>query len=247
MRYNSFDRYNYKFMRAKFTGIQIILSTIVFGIFLSYASSAFANGPVNPYSFSAIPGKQSGSVTLSWFDDPKPNQFNLLYGTNPNSNAYGVVNLPVLPVQPNTFTVNLLNPGQTYYFTLVGVTGNTTSQSGPVSAQATTMTNFTGTVTNPQASTGGNLFGFTVTNSPTPGTVDVTWTDNATAGRYDIVYGTTPGQYVYGVENVHFTPNATNTYPIGDLKVGTTYYFALVAERNGYVIVWTNPQSINVE
>ena len=224
-----------------------VLSVIILGIASTYYVHAYASGPVNPYSFSAVPGKQPGSITLSWFDDPHPNQFNLLYGTMPNANTYGVIAIPNTPVQPNNYTVNYLNPGQTYYFNLIGVTGNTTSESGPVSAQAATMTNSTGTVSNPSSTSGGSLYGLSVSNGSKQATVNVTWTDNATAGRYDIVYGTTPGQYIYGAENVHFIPNQTNTYTVGDLNIGTTYYFSLVAERNGYVIIWSNPVSITVQ
>src|SRR5271155_803700 len=53
---------------------------------------AFAlTGPVDPYSFSAAPGKNPGTVTINWYDDKTAQQYNLLYGTDPSHYSFGAV------------------------------------------------------------------------------------------------------------------------------------------------------------
>lgn len=59
-------------------------------------------------------------------------------------------------------------------------------------------------------------------------TATVSWTAVATADHYSIVYGTTPGNYVYGVSN---TGNVTS-YTIGSLDPNATYYFSVRAINN---------------
>lgn len=197
------------------------------------STKAFAlTGPEDPYSFSAVSGNTAGSVTITWYDDRTAKQYNLLYGTDPSHYNYGMVNLPDAANTSNSFTVNYLTPGTTYYFTLIGVGG---SDSGPVAAQATS-TQQTSIITSHLPE-----YGFTAQTGTTPGTVQLNWTDNGSAQKYDIVYGKTPGSYIYGVENVPFNPNMDNEFTIGALQSGTPYYFELVSERNGSIILWSNP------
>src|ERR1700744_5925711 len=100
-----------------------------------FSPKVFAlSGPEQPYSFSAVSGNTPGSVTIHWYDDRTATQYNLLYGTDPSHYNYGMVNLPDAANTSNSFTVNYLTPGTTYYFTLIGVGG---SPSGPVAAEAT--------------------------------------------------------------------------------------------------------------
>lgn len=196
------------------------------------------SGPEDPYSFSAVSGQQSGSVTIRWYDDGNAKQYNLFYGTDPSHYAYGVVDLPDAANTSNAFTINYLTPGVTYYFSLVGLTAAGATTSGPVAAEATTANQTTNIVTNHLPE-----YGFTAQTGTTPGTILLTWTDNASAEKYDIVYGTSPNSLPYGVENIPFNPNMDNAFPVGALQSGTRYYFSLVAEKNGSIILWSNPVS----
>jgi hypothetical protein len=208
---------------------------ITFSLFGFISPKVFAlTGPEDPYSFSAVPGENPGTVTIRWYDDRTATQYNLLYGTDPSHYNYGAVNLPDAANTTNSFTINYLTSGTTYYFSLIGVGGST---SGPVAAEATPL-NQTPMIT-------GHLpeYGFTAQTGTTPGTVQLSWTDNGSAQKYDVVYGTTPGSYIYGVENVPFNPNMDNSFSIGALSSGTTYYFELVSERNGSIVLWSNPVS----
>ena len=54
------------------------------------------------------------------------------------------------------------------------------------------------------------------------------WTDASQATHYTIAYGTTPGDYPYGVPN---TGNVTS-FTVGLLDPDTTYYFAVKAVNN---------------
>lgn len=56
-------------------------------------------------------------------------------------------------------------------------------------------------------------------------TAKLTWTAVTPVSYYSIVYGTTPGNYIYGASNVG---NVT-TYTVGSLNPNTTYYFSVRA------------------
>ncbi len=212
----------------------ICLIATVFSVVSSPKVFALS-GPEQPYSFSAVSGNTPGSVTIRWYDDRTATQYNLLYGTDPSHYNFGAVNLPDAANTSNSFTVNYLTPGVTYYFSLIGVGG---SVAGPVAAEATPVNQTTQTITNHLPE-----YGFTAQTGSAPGTVQLSWTDNGSAQRYDIVYGKTPGLYIYGVQNVPYNANMDNSFPIGALASGTRYYFELVAERNGSVVLWSNPVS----
>ncbi len=230
--------------RSLLTFLIIFLTSIVFLAIGKAAVFAFTGGPVNPYSFSATPGRQVGTVSLTWYDDGNENQFNLLYGTNPSNFQFGEVALPDIHNSTNTFTVGYLTPGTTYYFSLIGINGGSTYSSGPVMAVASTgnssSLSASQSLLNSLNTQSTIPYDFRV-GQTAPGTVTLIWTDNQTANRYDIVYGTTPGNYVYGAQNVPFTPNNASVYSIGYLQPNTIYYFALVAEKDGNVVEWTNP------
>lgn len=213
----------------------LFVCLISFSLFGFIPMKAFAvTGPQDPYSFSAVPGENPGTVTIRWYDDRTATQYNLLYGTDPSHYNFGAVNLPDAANTTNSFTINYLTPGVTYYFSLIGVGGTV---SGPLAAQATPVNQKT-VITNHLPE-----YGFTAQTGATPGTVQLNWTDNGSAQKYDLVYGTTPRSYIYGVENVPFNPNMDNSFTIGALTSDTTYYFELVSERNGSIVLWSNPVS----
>lgn len=232
-------------INMKKAALSIFLTGIIILTCGATSVSAFNNGPVNPYSFSAEAGNQTGTVKLTWYDDGNEDQFNLLYGTGSSNFQFGQVALPVTHNGANTFTVSYLMPGQTYYFLLIGIHGNSSSASGPVTAVAfdpnSPPVSVSQSLVNSLNTQATIPYDFRVGQSFSSGTVTLIWTDNGTANRYDIVYGTTPGEYIYGVQNVPFTPNNASAYSIGYLKPYTTYYFELVAEKNGNVVAWTNP------
>lgn len=226
--------------------VPFLVLVLLFSFGVAY-SLADTSGPTNPYSFSAVPGGQPGTVTVSWYDDQTAQQYNLLYGTAANKYAYGVINMADTPRSSNSFTVGALTPGQTYYFTLLGIQYGTTYQSGPVVAQATSAgTRSTvqhSSSVSPSVVSSDSEYNLRAQTGSSTGTVTLIWNDNATANHYHIVYGTAPGQYVYGVQNVPFTPLNASAYTIGALQSGRRYYFALVAVRDQSVIAWTAPVS----
>lgn len=119
----------------------ILMLFTIFG-FVSkpaFAQTAITNGPTSPFSFQAMPGKMPGTIDIAWFDDGRPGRFDLVYGTDPNHYTFGVIGLPDMKNQTNTFTVGALTPGTTYFFSLMGQTGGNPFISGPISARATIM------------------------------------------------------------------------------------------------------------
>jgi Fibronectin type III domain len=213
----------------------------VFFIFLALLFPLRTNaltGPEDPFSFSAVSGAQPGTVTITWYDDQTAKQYNLLYGTDPNHYNFGAVNLPDAPNTSNSFTINYLTPGVTYYFTLIGMNGTSPIYSGPVAATATAQSEGMQQITSHLPE-----YGFTAQTGAASGTVQLSWTDNGSAQKYDIVYGSTPGTYLYGVENIPFNPNIANAFTVGALTPGVRYYFELVAEKNGSIVLWSTPVS----
>ena len=228
---------------------------IVIGFFLVFSlpvSSVLAatSGPTNPYSFSAEPGKEVGTIQLNWFDDGTTKGFNLFYGLKQQNYIYSVINLPSVAPKANSFTVGALTPGQTYYFSLAGMgDGHPPVFSGPVMAQATTQQSLNQNISsaNYLADHSNIPYAFLLRPGNKSGSAVIYWTDNQSANKYDIVYGTKPGEYEYGVENIPFNADMNNSFEIDHLTPYSTYYFALVAERNNNVISWTNPLSIYVQ
>jgi len=156
----------------------------------------------------------------------------------------GLVNMAYSKNQANEFTVEYLIPGKTYYFMLLGMSGSDETKSGPVKAVAATTYTSVKPTDYSQSKNYEMPYLFTIGYGGSSGTVNVTWFDNDSADRYDIVYGVKPNEYLYGVQNVPYQENLSNTFTIGALTPSKTYYFALVAERNGSVVLWSAPLSI---
>jgi len=68
------------------------------------------------------------------------------------------------------------------------------------------------------------------------GTVLLTWNNPSIVNNYNVVYGESPGQYVYGATNVGRRSNFT----VKDLTPGKTYYFALSPVITGTAYGYTN-------
>ncbi len=212
-----------------------------------YAVSA---GPVEPYDLTAVAGATSGSIQVTWKDTGgNGDYYNILYGTTPDSSAYGVVHITRLPDQINQFTIQDLSTGQTYFIKLFGVqNGGAMVESGPVVAQAAITNTTANAPTYYSASKNFEMpYLFALAYGKTPHTIDVNWFDNDSANQYDIVYGTSPALYQYGVLNMPHQENLSNTFTIGALVPGTTYYVALVAKKDGVLVSWSGPLAITVQ
>ena len=82
---------------------------------------------------SAYSGPGVGEVTLSWPSLDGADNYHLVYGTQAGKYLYGALNIGKI----NKFVVGKLNPGTTYYFALVPVSGGRAMYTtAPVSAQA---------------------------------------------------------------------------------------------------------------
>ena len=222
---------------------RFVLTLLVFCLLTDKVTAA-TNGPAGPYSFSAVPGPRSGTIKLTWYDDSTVKQYNLSYGLSQANYNYGVVDLPRTPNRATEFLIDYLTPGQTYYFTLYGVKGDGSGkEAGPIMAKAASnnQTTIQQTYFTNEHPTIPYAFSLNYGNK---NEVVLTWYDNGTADKYDVVYGTQPYSYIYGFQGMPFTMNSKNTFVVGALNTGTTYYFALVAERNNSVISWGEPLSI---
>lgn len=223
----------------------VVPVAVFFGFVGACPVLAVTSGPIEPYSFSASSGTQPGSVKLIWYDDGSAPKYNLLYGTDPNNYIYGVVDIAHSVHQANEFTVGYLAPGKTYYFKLCGVRPDGDTESGPIKAQAATNANPTAKAVYYSTSKNYEMpYLFALGYGKDAGTVTVTWFDNDSANKYDIVYGLSPGNYIYGFQDMPYSPNLSNTFSVGSLTPGTTYYFALVAERDSTVVSWSSPLQI---
>jgi len=218
-----------------------------FGVASLLPVSAITSGPIEPFSFSAMPGAQAGTVKLLWYDDGSAPKYNVLYGTDQNNLNYGVVDIAHSRSQANEFTVGYLTPGQTYYFKLCGVRSDGDTEAGPIVAKAASSGN---TVKSSDFATVKNYempYLFALSYGDSSGAVNVTWFDNDSANKYDIVYGTDPSNYAYGFQDMPYNPNFSNTFTVRFLSPGATYYFSLVAERDGTVVSWSQPLRIVVK
>ena len=238
-----------------FLGFLIILLVSLFT--LTNPSVVRADGPVSPYSFSAVTGSNPGQITLMWVDDTTASQYDVMYGTIPGNYVYGVQDIPEKSNALNTYTINLLNPGQKYYFKLIAEKeGQFFAQSGPVWAvarmgtvkvpvsvqtQVQPVSQANQAVQSVPSST--SAYSFSAKTGSVSGTVDLMWVDDGTANQYDLVYGTQPGKYIYGVQNLPEIQNSVNKFTVRLLNPGQRYYFAVGAERNNSTVQTTNSVS----
>ncbi len=89
--------------------------------------------PVVSSKLSAYSGPGVGNVTLSWPSMDGADNYHLVYGKQASNYTYGALNIGKI----NKFVVGKLNPGSTYYFALVPVSGGRAMYTtAPVSAQA---------------------------------------------------------------------------------------------------------------
>lgn len=213
---------------------------------MAVPSFAQTSGPVEPFSFSAVSGPKIGTVKITWYDDNTSKTYNLLYGFDPNHLTFGVVDMAHITNMANEFMVGSLTPGQIYFFKLFGTNGND-KESGPVMAKATSNTSLAVKSTYYSASQNYKMpYLFAISYGSSPGTVNITWFANDSANKFDVSYGTVPGIYQYGWQDMPYRQNLSNTFTVGALIPGKTYYFALVAERNNSVVSWSSPLSITV-
>lgn len=209
--------------------------------------SIISSGPVNPFSFSAAPGANPGSVQVTWYDDGKLTRtYNLYYGLTPGNYLYAVPNIAHNAGEVNEFTVGALISNTIYYFRLDAISGGTYLTSGPIKAVASSMQSVNNNSVL-QTEVGDNTFYFNVTRGTKSGTVNVNWYDNGTANKYDIVYGPRVNENLYGVNGMYYKKKVNNEFTVGALTLGKKYYFSLVAERDNKVIFWSTPQGIIVK
>lgn len=219
-------------------------------IFLATLSPSYAivSGPVEPFSFSANSGSEIGTVKITWIDNNDIEKYNLLYGTSANNLNFGVVDMGFQRKKTNEFTIKSLIPGQTYYFKLCGIRGGGDVESGPIMAVSasnktlSTKSFYYSSIKNYQMP-----YLFTINYSNTSGSINVTWFDDDSADKYNIVYGLDPNNFSYGFQNMPYNANFSNTFAVNYLTPGKTYYFSLVAEKNNQVVSWTKPISITVK
>jgi hypothetical protein len=220
----------------------LILASTLFSLISVSRVFAISSGPVNPYSFSAMQGSKIGTVKLTWYDDGASHTYNLFYGTNPGNYAFGVVNVAHDVNQANEFTVENLTPGITYYFKLCG---QENYAEAVVAMQATSETISTAKFIYYSESKNYEMpYLFAVNYGNSSGTVNITWFDNDTANKYDLIYGTKLGEYLYGWQDLPYRENLSNTFTVNYLSPGSIYYFALVAKRDNTVVSWSHAISI---
>lgn len=233
---------------------------------LPSSAKAATAGPVDLQQLKAVQGPSAGQVTLWWIPYyASTTAYNVVYGTQSKNYQYSALNVPSIGVGvPQSLTINLLNPGQTYYFALMPIMNGTPTG---MTTMEVAMTAMGGTVTTtssaaPVASVGqvggspiyianganSNLFSdphpfnFSAVTGNTSGTVNLSWIDKYNvANKYDIMYGTTPGVYLYGAWGLAETPGI-NTFTVGLLQPGVTYYFALVSEQGGQTLTISSPR-----
>lgn len=88
-----------------------------------------------------------------------------------------------------------------------------------------------------------NPYSLWAKSGPTAGQVTLYWTDDGTASQYDVMYGTAAGQNMWGALNIGAVQDAVNSYAVGALTPGTTYYFSLVAKQGDTFVATTGPVS----
>jgi hypothetical protein len=146
------------------------------------------------------------AVTLQWSSDPKATSYNLYAGSSPGQEA-------TTPMQTSVSGTSTsladLAPGQTYYFTVAGVSAFGIS---PPSNEASV-------TTVPTPPTG-------LHSSSAPGSITISWDASVGATAYDLSLGTKPGTESASAGT---TGLATTTFSLSGLTAGQTYYFTVAA------------------
>lgn len=206
-----------------------VFALSVFTILFAVPQVAYAAVGQGPNQLRAEAGPGAGQVTLNWVRAyADVTSYNIAYGTKPGVYQYSVQNIGNNVV----YTIGGLRPGVKYFFLLQPYNGNTALPpvTAPISAVASrTARTVIGTA---------GPFGarqFTAKVGPKSGQVTLKWlTVSTETTGFSIVYGTAPGKYQYGVQNLSAAPNGQwNTYTVSSLQRGRRYYFAVVPVRGG--------------
>ncbi len=190
---------------------------------------------------------------------PDVQSYNVFYGTEPGKFEFSAVNVGGSGVGKDiSFTVNYLKPGVKYYFGLSPVSykkasppsvvtdavsngGEVTPPPTPPSPSGPTGPVPTIALTGPIAgdtfkgqgiigSEGAGAHHLSAKKGDKPGDVTLSW-DRAFSNvdGYSVVYGTEPGKFQYGANNI----GNTTSFTVHDLNPGEKYYFALVPQKGG--------------
>lgn len=198
----------------------------------------FNSGPTGSHIFRALPSAKNTEVTLVWQDDDRANNYNIVYGFAPNQYQFGLAGLG----DTNTATIGELNPGTTYFFSLIAekhvevgeegeekeVVTEEVEQSSPIKFIAGSKS----AIPVASAGTSGPVgsYGLQAQPGDNPGEIKLNWNTKDSVNGYDIVYSVVPGQnYLFGVQDI----GNVNSYTIKSLESGKPYYFALLPEING--------------
>lgn len=235
----------------------LVLSVFIFLLIPTTVHAQVTSGPTSPYGFWAKSGPAANQVTIYWTDDGTASQYDVVYGTTAGQYTWGALNIGAVQDTVNAYTISALTPGTTYYIALVAKNGDTfVARTGPVwaraaggqvvavaPAQPVQVAQAAAPVAATPATSSGPVgdFSFRAASGMAAGTADLMWNDNGTASQYALAYGTTSGQYTFGVQGIQEAPNQAMKFTVGALTPGTTYYFVLYAKQ-GDQFVSTSPQ-----
>lgn len=198
-------------------------------ILLSASSAGATSGPTGSNAVLTETGPGVGQVTINWARYyQNVDSYRIVYGTQPGKYTFGTGNLGNSVVT----TISSLNPGQKYYFYLYpSYQGQPLTPVSPEVSEVAAATPHT--VVGTSGPYGSRTL--TATTGPSKGQVTLTWTQKnpATTG-FNVVYGTQPGKYTFGAQNVGLNGvvGTTVTFTVGYLNPGQRYYFAVNPLRN---------------
>ncbi|HSX40460.1 MAG TPA: hypothetical protein VLF68_02505 [Candidatus Saccharimonadales bacterium] len=92
----------------------VILLTLIFVTSPKQSFAACTAGPAT--NLTATPTGNRGQVLLTWTPAMNGNMYHLVFGSMTNTYVMGALN--VGGTGANNYTVNLLNPGQRYFFNI---------------------------------------------------------------------------------------------------------------------------------
>jgi hypothetical protein len=205
------------------------------------ASADISTGPIGSFMLKTTPGPNSGQITLSWQSNSNINNYDVLYGPTPGNYLWGAQNIGNV----TSYTVGGLTPGQRYYFVIQPdstppyggyysdqVTGVAAGGTSPAPAQPKANTTVAQGITSGPVSGPWNL---SVKSGPARGQITLTWLQNPLANNFDIVYGSAPGQWFYGAQDV----GNIGSYTVSYLNPGQVYYFAILPQNGSTPLPWT--------